>query len=157
MTLPHLLYINTIALFLESKSRHFKEYWQSEIWKLIWICFFFQATHCVTNSTERCKRTRSENQGCCNLAKWFVCERIRKLHRLWKTWKGKGPSINYIVSKLAIFDPLSDFVVFLLSKIGDFEPHYRGVIVYGRPLTWYEVLSPIRIPVLVLNQFLVCT
>ena len=32
-----------------------------------------------------------------------------------------GPSINYVVSKSAIFDPLSPFlVVFLLSKIGNF-------------------------------------
>ena len=33
----------------------------------------------------------------------------------------KGPSINYVVSKSAIFDPLL-LVVFLLSKIGNFCP-----------------------------------
>ena len=32
----------------------------------------------------------------------------------------KGPSINYVVSKLVISDPLSPSVVFLLRKIGDF-------------------------------------
>ena len=35
----------------------------------------------------------------------------------------KGPSINYVISKLANFDPLLYLVVFLLSKIGTFCPH----------------------------------
>ena len=30
----------------------------------------------------------------------------------------KGPSINYVVSKLAIFDPFPLLVIFLLRKIG---------------------------------------
>ena len=47
----------------------------------------------------------------------------------------KGPSINYVVTKLTIFDPLL-LVVFLLCKIGNFWPlpPYWDDIVYGRPL-----------------------
>ena len=33
----------------------------------------------------------------------------------------RGPSINYVVSKSVIFDPLPLFVVFLLHKIGNFS------------------------------------
>lgn len=48
-----------------------------------------------------------------------------------------GPSIKYVVKKLAIFlSPSPYFVVFLLSKIGNClsPPPYRDNIVYGRSL-----------------------
>ena len=49
-----------------------------------------------------------------------------------------GPSIKYVVKKLAIFlSPSPYFVVFLLSKIGNCLPPlppYRHNIVYGRSL-----------------------
>ena len=38
----------------------------------------------------------------------------------WVIAAGKGPFINYVVSKSAIFDSLPLLVVFLLSKIGNF-------------------------------------
>ena len=45
----------------------------------------------------------------CTLQMFAVCIPIGAVH-------------NYVVSKLAIFDPLPLFVVFLLSKIGNFWP-----------------------------------
>ena len=61
-----------------------------------------------------------------------------------------GPSINYVVSKLAIFDPLSPLSSFLLSKVylinrllGYPPSPYRDDIVYGRPLSHlWEQFSP---------------
>ena len=53
----------------------------------------------------------------------------------------QGPSINYVVSKSAIFDPLT-LSSFLLSKVyvvnrllGYLPPPFRRNIVYGRPLS----------------------
>ena len=67
------------------------------------------------------------------------CVGIRNVIR-WEWYK--GPSINYVFSKSAIFDPspaLSSFLlskVYLLNRLWDYPPPYRDDIVYGRLLIW---------------------
>ena len=63
----------------------------------------------------------------------FVVHWVLKQFKIWiSSWasisksitlNAKGPSINYVVSKLAIFDTLPPLlIVFLLCKIGNFDP-----------------------------------
>ena len=53
-----------------------------------------------------------ENEWFYNL--WFIFE---KAYFLIKTYIPKGPSINYVVSKSGIFDPLPPLSSFLLSNV----------------------------------------
>ena len=48
--------------------------------------------------------------------------RVMKTTTLWAGSSAWGPSINYVVSKSAIFDPLPLLFVFLISKMGNYWP-----------------------------------
>ena len=60
------------------------------------------------------------------------------LNSVPKLLTGKGPPINYVVSKLAIFDPLlSSYLSFYQVELAIFDPHPLSPcdnIVYGWPL-----------------------
>ena len=60
------------------------------------------------------------------------------LNSVLKLLTGKGPPINYVVSKLAIFDPLfPSYLSFYHVELAIFDPHPLSLcdaIVYGWPL-----------------------
>ena len=67
----------------------------------------------------------------------FVPSKIFQLQLRVSKKEGQGPSINYVVSKSAIFDPLPCRLlskVYLLNRLWAYPPPFRDDIVYGWPL-----------------------
>ena len=112
------------SLYLADLSSDRNRFWQAIIWQwTIWRAFKLQSTIWQIIFGQTIKRQRAF------LPSWHLVKIC--LARYFWQWIGqsstnwqldKGPSINYVVSKSAIFDPLPLLVVFLLSKIGNFWP-----------------------------------